>query len=250
MKQLSHPVRFSAIALCIAIPLTAALAQAGTHMVLFVGGKSASADVRVIDGNAYVRLSDIAAALHATLAKQGGNYAMVPNGHTTPDAAGKKAVGGDAPGGANQVEGRRGEVGDLLMTGKYRFQVIDVKEVATYTQHYSPDAAVVEPKGDGDKLILINCLVKNARNEKHALNVYDTNTALTDEDGQSFPPVKYDVRWHVSFHEMCSEEMLPGASVKFAVLFSVPKDAKLKDLVFTLADLNEKGNDVRINLAK
>ena len=233
-----------AITLCITIPVIAALAQVGSHMIIFVGGKTATADVKVIGGSPYVKLSDIASALHATLAKQGGNYTMVSN------KSGPSDTGGAAAGGANQIEGRRGKVGDLLMTGEYRFQVIDVKEVESYKERYNVDPGLVEPKGPGDKLILINCIVKNARNVKHSLNVSGTNTALTDEDGQSYPPLKHDIRWHASFNGMCTEEMLPGAAVKFAVLFSVPRDAKLKDLVFTLAELNEKGNDVRIDLSK
>ena len=233
-----------AITLCISVPLIAALAQAGSHMIIFVGGKTATADVKIIGGSPYVKLSDIASALHAALAKQGGNYTMVPNKSVPSDK------GSVATGGANQIEGMKGKIGDLLMTGKYRFQVIDMKEVETYKERYNVDPGVVEPKGSGDKLILINCLVKNARNEKHALNVNDTNTALTDEEGQSYAPLKYDIRWHASFNGMCTEEMLPGAAVKFAVLFSVPHAAKLKDLVFTLAELNEKGNDVRIDLSK
>ena len=249
MKYPFHPLRAAAVVLCVAVPLTVALAQNGTRMIIFVGGKTVSADVRTIEGSAYVRLSDIASALHATLAKQGGNYTMVPNNHAS-EAGGNKPVTGNTPGGANQIDGLRGKVGDLLMTGKYRFQVLDMKEVASYAEHYSLDPGTVEPKGGGDKLILINCLVKNARNEKHTLTVYDTHTALTDEEGQSYPPLKYDMRWQASFNGMCSEAMLPGSSVKFAVVFSVPKDTKIKDLVFTLADLNEKGNDVRITLSK
>ena len=51
-------------------------------------------------------------------------------------AKGKAASKKKAPapaGGANQVEGLRGKVGDMLFTGRWRFQVQDVQTVDTYT---------------------------------------------------------------------------------------------------------------------
>ena len=75
------------------------------------------------------------------------------------------------------------------------------------------------------------------------------NSALTDDQGQSYAPLAFDK------HTDSTDEgpnMLPGSQTAFAVVFSVPKGTKLKDLVFSLQnayeDTPDGGTDVRISL--
>ena len=77
-----------------------------TSSKLFVEGQLASSDVRVINGTRYVPLKDVAAALHLHIVpEQGGGINLTHEG------------------GANQVEGLHGVVGDAkeIFTGKWRF---------------------------------------------------------------------------------------------------------------------------------
>ena len=90
-----------------ALAAAAALAQGGVRLIL--NGKVASTDVRMINGRPYAPLADIARATGQVLVKKGSGYEII------------------AQGGANQVEGLHGKVGDTLFDGKWRFKVVDVQ---------------------------------------------------------------------------------------------------------------------------
>lgn len=217
----------------------AALAQAGRTLIL--NGQVASRDVRMIGGRAYVPVADVASAL-------GQKVVPVPGGYEIR-----------APGGANQVEGMRGKIGDVLFDGKWRFQVLDVKTVDDYTMKNAAtnDYSVyhntaefndntLRPK-PGNSLVMIQCRLKNGVKQNQSLWRYnnDTHTALTDDQGQSYPPIAYDIPSGGSFG---SKDLLPGSAIDFAVLFTVPPGTHLKDLVFTLRTLSDKGDEVRVSL--
>jgi hypothetical protein len=219
----------------------AALAQAGRTLIL--NGQVASRDVRVIGGRPYVPLADIARAL-------GQNVVPTPGGYEIT-----------AAGGANQVEGMRGKIGDVLFDGKWRFQVLDVKEMDSYAMKnratndygiYNSTAefsdGVFRPKA-GNSLIVIRCRLKNGVKQNQALwrPNSDTHTALTDDQGLSYPPIAYDIPEGRPFE---GKELLPGAAMDFAVLFTVPQGTRLKDLVFTLRTISNKGHDVRVSLTE
>jgi hypothetical protein len=219
----------------------AALAQAGRTLIL--NGQVASHDVRLIGGRPYVPLADIARALGQRVVPASGGYEIT------------------AAGGANQVEGLRGKIGDVLFDGKWRFQVLDVKEMDSYTMknHSTNDYGVYHSTAEftdetlrpkpGNSLIVIQCRLKNGVKQNQALWRYnpDTHTALTDDQGQSYPPIAYDIPDSGSFN---SRDLLPGAALDFAVLFTVPPGTHLKDLVFTLRTLSNKGDEVRVSVAQ
>jgi len=73
----------------------------------------------------------------------------------------------------------------------------------------------------------------------------DTQTALTDTQGQSYPPIAYDMEESAPFQ---SKALLPGSSLDLGVLFVVPQGTVLKDLLFTLRTLDDKGHDIRVSL--
>lgn len=81
--------------------------------------------------------------------------------------------------------------------------------------------------------------------------IHPHNTQLTDEQGQSYAPIEYDKCGGATDE---GPSMLPGSQTDFAVLFSVPKGAVLKDLIFSLQtaydDYPNGGTDVRITLAQ
>src|SRR6187551_156373 len=98
---------FAAVLGVSALAAASALAQNGVRLIL--NGKVASTRVRMINGAPYAPLADIARATGQTLVKRGGGYEII------------------AAGGANQVEGLRGKVGDTLFDGKWRLKVTDVQ---------------------------------------------------------------------------------------------------------------------------
>lgn len=221
---------------------TAAWAAGGSKLVM--NGNIASTSVRVMNGKAYVPLTDVAAALNMTVVPIDGGYEI------------------KTAGGANPIKGLQGKVGDVLFDGKWRFQVLEVKKVDSYTSKFDPtaDYAIYNPVAElndktfapknGRELIAIKCRVTNGRNKgTHALWVAnsDTRTAIADLDGESFPPIAYDMDTSEPFN---SKQLVPGAKTDFTVLFAVPEDTKLKDLIYTLRtiDNNDKGNDARVSL--
>jgi len=219
-------------------------ALAGPKLVL--NGKTASSDVRVINGKAFVAVADVAKALGMVVVKRGDGYEI------------KK------PGGTYQVGNMQGKIGDVLFDGRWRFQVLEVKEVESYTMK----APTVEPLSGawdlltwdratqvmrskpGYKLIHVQCRVTNGQKEKKTLWTAPSDetvrTALTDMNGGSHVPAAYDYPGAA----IQTKPLLPGEILNFPLLFSVPQDTKLKDLVFTLKNNNwqERGNDVRVSL--
>jgi hypothetical protein len=160
----------------------------------------------------------------------------------------------------------RGKIGDMLWDGKWRFQVISMETAEKYEAArqadiqadysiYSPVAdwdaqRTITPK-EGNTLVVFRCLAKNGVPTPRALYCVPafTRTALTDMDGVSYPPIAYDMPGSV----FQSRTVTQGGTLRFAVLFAVPKEAKLKDLIFTLRTIEgglKDGNDVRVSLNK
>ena len=189
------------------------------------------------------------------LAKSGA----VKPGHAKPRPA--KPI----PGGASQVEGLSGKVGDVLFDGHWRFQVIDVKtgldsyalNVPISEQDYAKFHDVAEfdnathtftPK-EGYKLVAIKCHVKNGQKNTEQVDGYLGNpkTALADDQENSYPPIAYDM---YSKGAWITKELLPGSGEDLTLLFAVPPTAKMKDLVFTLKNWSDNnGRNVRVSLA-
>ena len=212
-----------------------------------MNGTTTSTDVRVIDGKAYVPLSDVARALGMVVVKRSDGYEI------------KK------PGGANPIKGvTQGKIGDVLFDGKWRFQVLGMQTLDSYTMttdadtydsaglsHLNRTTHVLQPK-EGCRLIVLRCRVTNGRNSKQrlwtAISDDKVNTALTDMDGGSHPPVVYDYQGA----NTQTNPMVAGAMMTFPVIFSVPANTRPKDLIFTLR-ANGDGdhyNDVRVSLAQ
>jgi hypothetical protein len=227
---------------------TAAGALGQTALRLIVAGKTVSTDIRIIDGRPYVPLSDMAKAMNGALVKHKGGYEITLGSvdTTTPEA-------GAVAGGANEVRGTRGKIGQVLFNGKWRFSVLSVDHAASYDSQFLPEKRTFTPSGDTDELVLVRCRMKNGQNETKVAMlspIHPHHTALTDNQGQSYAPVDYDKR---GGHTDEGPTMLPGSQTEFAIVFSVPKGTVLKDLVFSVQNFEETpdgGTDVRITLAQ
>lgn len=160
------------------------------------------------------------------------------------------------------AQGLKGRIGDVIFDGEWRFQVLSAQTLDSYTMKsgaepgpaYNDDVAKWNSTGRvflpklGYKLVLIQCRIVNAVNQKRTLWVKtDTNNALADTRGGSHVPLAYDFEGG----PIQSQPLLHGAKLDFAILFSVAESAQPKELVFTLKtnDWQEKGNDVRVSLS-
>jgi hypothetical protein len=229
-----------------ALFLAGNVTQARASDTLVINGKVASTDVRAINGSVYVKLADVAKALGMVVIKRAdGKYEITK------------------PGGTNQVQGvATGKVGDVLFDGRWRFQVLSVQTMASYTMktpsveptsypadtlNYNRTTQVVQPK-PRYKLVVVQCRMTNGQKSTQTfwLAQKDGNNALADMEGESHVPVGYDLEGA----PIQSKPLLPGAKTDFPILFIIPENTQLKDLVFTLRnnDFSQKGNDVRVSL--
>jgi len=181
-------------------------------------------------------------------------------GQKKPAAPPKPKPPKQIPGGANQVEGLNGKVGQVLFTGKWRFQVIDVQTVDSYTlkvpsseQDYGKYHTVAEvddslkPKA-GYTFVAVKCQARNGQKKVQQLDFYlnEQKTAIADTTENSHPPIVFDMQ---SKGAWVTKPLLPGSSVDMTILFAVPTDTKLKDLVVTLKNWEDSvGKEVRVSL--
>ena len=238
-KLRSYTASFLALAL---VASAIAIHQTGT--LLMMNGKTLSNDVRVINGRSYVPVVDMARALNGKVVKSDAGYEIqteASGGDTGPTA-----------GGGTAIKGTKGSIGQMVMTGKWSFEVVDVTRAASAESQYLPDHKTFTPNGASEELVIIHCKLKNASKStlKAMLSpIHPHNTALADDQGQSHQVLAFDKR-SANLDE--GPNMLPGAITDLAVIFSVPKDTKLKDLVFSLQtaydDYPDGGTDVRISL--
>lgn len=221
-----------------ALPLTlsamaCAAVYAASTQTLTLNGKVASTRVEMLHGMAYVPVADVAAALGQQVVKRPGGYEIT------------------SASGANQVAGLSGKIGSLILAKKYSFQVLSIQKTDHYVSRFLKSPQTYDPDGPNDTLVVIDCRLKNAlpKAQGPVLGAgYAGNTALADDQGQSYPPKDYDSRIRQDFS---GASLLPGAKTDFAVIFDVPKSANVKDLVFSVNDYfdpNFKGTDVRVSL--
>jgi hypothetical protein len=215
--------RGGALALVAALAVGAAALAQAKDTVLMYGGKVASRKVRVINGESYVPVRDIAGALGLTVVPRPGVGIELTR-----------------EGGANQVEGLRGKVGDTLFTGFWRFQVTGIKVYKNYERINSYYGETeIGPNGENDVLLAVECIARNGQKESAALRVLSDKTQVAGTDGTSMVLKDCDMR--IDGARTYSAGVLPGAAHKVVLVFSVPKDFEPKDLVVTIgAGLDEK----------
>lgn len=178
-------------------------------------------------------------------------------GKSPTAAAPNAATGAPAISDANvsrPVGNPRGKVGDELSDGKWRFLLLDVNQVKSYTMKrttetdYAAYRNIAEFKNNtfepkpGNTLFVFNGYVINAMKDKASLSHYGSNshTAVLTDQGESYPPIAFDIRGTV----YQSEPLLPESKLEFAAIFAVPQGTKLKELLFTLS------TDVHVSLQR
>jgi hypothetical protein len=182
---------------------------AGAATRLYINGKVASSDVIMKDGRAYVPLKDVAEALGMVVVNKSDGFALTQAG------------------GAGQVRGLNGKVGDDLFNGSFRVKVIRVTRGDSYKRQFSSGGDIPAPAGE--EIVAIVVRLKNGTSKTQFPMVAGTNvTALTDEDAHSVAP--YDTGYLDAPGRNVT--VLPAAAVDFALAFHMPKNAKLKDLVY------------------
>jgi hypothetical protein len=232
----------TAMIFCIII-ISAAVIAAQKGMKLFMNGKVASSDVRIIDGRAYVPLKDVASAFNMVITEKSEGYEL------------------SVPGGTYQVEGvKQGKIGDELFTGKWKFQVLSFEQIeGEYKEKYYQAGRTIKPQGANDVLLLVHCRIKNGLKKTQTPVLTERipgNTALADDNSQSYAPVDYDARQESDkTQSYAAASLVPGAGMDFTLIFSVPKGTKAKALIFSLLtypnDVGKKETvDVRINFSE
>lgn len=224
------------------------VALAQQSLQIYVQGKATSVPVRVINGVTYVPLSDIARAYGDQVVKRPDGLALVPAG------------------GANQVGGREGKIGEDLFTGQFKFQVREMQIMDTYDTRFESRKHTIKP-GDNETLVILNCRIKNGTTQDQELAFAASQDygirkiALTDNDEHSYKPFNFEGGTNYGFDVRADEtapigaHILPGAALDFALIFNVPKGTKPKDLVFGMlkykdrAEKDDRAAYVRVHLA-
>jgi len=202
----------------IGLAVVAAAYQAA--LKLTYNGKIASTNVKVIGGQPYVPLADMAKALNMSVVKKSGGYELV------------------AAGGAGPIAGKNvGKMGEVVFTGDYRFEVLTVAHTDEY-QLKSADAHewTKTVAKENNELVVVKCRIKNGTKAKDTLVFakWDgNNTCITTADEDSYTPVTYGYDVKMTEHFPDGASFIPGAAINFSLVFEVPKGTKVKDLIFT-----------------
>jgi hypothetical protein len=163
------------------------------------------------------------------------------------------------------AQGLEGKIGDVISDGPWRFQVLSMQTSESYAMKTDAEPydykslssfdltkRIFTPK-TGYKLVVFQCRATNAQKSPKRLWVAvsdsaNVRTALTDMAGRSHTPIGYDFEGG----PIQTKPLQPGETITFAVVFSVPQSAQLKELIFTLAANGEReqSKDVRVSLAE
>jgi len=225
--------------LCVGLSLLVSGVGAQAQTKLSIGGKTVPTSAKKIGGKTYVSIDDVAKALGMKASVSGSTISI------------KNA------GGAYQVANKlKGNIGEDLFSGRWGFKVVSVERGSVYKSRYTNQFNREEQyeANNGEEIVSIQCRIKNGTKVKTSFAFstrdYGENTALTDQDAQSFAPIGYDV--FADEPAPLGKAILPAASANFAIVFSVPKGTVLKDLVFTAVRYDErgdnKGTDFRVAL--
>lgn len=203
---------------CVLLAVFAAAYQSALKLVF--NGKTVSTNVKIIGGQPYVPVADVAKALDLSVVKKPGGYEMV-------------AAGGAGPIAGNNV----GKMGETIFTGNYRFDLLSIERKSEYQLKYADahEWTRTEAK-DNMELIVATCRIKNAMKSKATLvfgKWEGNNTCLATADEQTYSPVAYGYDVKMTEHFPDGASFLPGAAINFCLVFEVPKGTKVKDLIFT-----------------
>lgn len=210
--------------------------------VLQINGKPVSNRVKVMDGESWVPVRDLAKSQGLVVTSSGGVLNLV------------------TAGGANQVGTLQGKIGDTLFDGHWKFSISKFEPVDTYTivTAAQTDYGVTSPVSEiengvitpkkGTKLYVATCTLKNGMTHgaQFEWTSSDTKNAVADTNGVNHPWLVFDI----ASSAFVTKEMLPGAAINFKICFAVADGATPQDVVITLLTLGEKtGTDIRFHVS-
>lgn len=228
--------------------LTSALPGYTQGPNLVVNGETASTGVKMINGEVYAPLADMAKAFGQAIVKRPGGYELT-------DAGGAGEVG----------DAHRGNLGATIFTGQFRFTVTGIDKVDTYTPKNAGNITVTPTAGNS--LFVVHCRIKNGLPQRQELvfsvdsGFGNHDTALTDDQENTYEPINfrggefggYDV--HIDEGAPNGSFVLPGAAIDFAVVFEAPSETHPKDFIFSILKYGDRGHasskavDVRVSLS-
>jgi len=195
-------------------------------MKLYMNGRIVSTAVITSNGVAYVPVKDMAAAMEMTAENRADGFALV------------------RAGGATQVQGSSGKIGNDLFNGFYKFKVVKVERGLKYMPQFN---GTKEPfvAREGFEYAAVICRLKNGKKTPVLLSPFGrSKTALTDEEEHAYETLT----GLVNDAPGRGVSLLPGAASDFALLFQVPANAVLKDLVYEVDDVTVANRTFRISL--
>ena len=206
----------------VSLSVGTALAADPPHSHLYINGALASSRVIQNNGVAYVPIADVAKALNQTVVVKSDGYAIT------------------SAGGANQVAGLNGKIGDKMTNGQVIFSVVKVTRVARYERQFS-SGADESPDSDHD-LVVVVIRIKNATQKSPWIAVRGGGvTALTDKNEHAYKHIYDDSKG-------ATPTMLPGSAVDFALVYSMSKSEKIGDFIYQIAAYDMKETTFRISL--
>ncbi len=198
-------LRLVLTALC-GICFVAVAVSAGESGTLQFNDSTASADILMKGGHAYVPVSAVAKLLNATVQVEGSTYKFVPLDNS------------------RQVNGNEGKVSEMVRLGYANVTVTSVNEGQTYKAKYGGSDSTADA---GKKIVSIELHIQNSTLKTQLCSVLGGDkTALADANGRSYNASSF------SDFGARAQELLPGAAVDLVLIFNVPADIELKDLVY------------------
>lgn len=208
----------------------AATSYAQSTWKLNINGAAVSTSARKIGGKTYVPIEDVARALKMKASVSGNLITLKPAGGTYQVA--------------NKLVGSQGEE---LFSGRWGFKVTGVQRGASFKSQYRNNFNREEQykAENGEELIIVSAQIKNGTKAKEEFafsnySNYGMNTALTDQNAASYQPAGFDV--FAEEPAPLGKSALPGASVPFNLVFRVPQNTQIKDLVFSVVLYRERGD--------
>jgi hypothetical protein len=193
---------------------------AGTDVgTLNVPGSSVSTTFITRNGRVFVPLADVAKAFHMSLAGSGASFTLAPAG------------------GANQVNGLAGKVGQVLNCGYATLEVVGVTIGNHYDFQFTPGS--ISADSDKENIVAVHLRVKNASTTTMTIGYGGSeNSALVDGNGHSY-------EWYTGPNHKDlpdGNQLLPGSAKDFALIFGVPKTETPTQLVYGVSfyQLNPK----------
>jgi hypothetical protein len=145
----------------------------------------------------------------------------------TQESTGLKQTATEVPRVANRVPNEATPIGQRISTGKgevvtdfWGFQALGINETEIYPTRYSDRDLTIKPRGANDKLLVIPARLTNRSEKILKLAPYATIIAkskIIDNAGLLYSCRDFDGR--------SGQEIAPGGSVEFALVFNIPKQA-------------------------